>query len=156
MLASAPADHYQRALAAILRDDRIDSVITIFIPPLVTDPADVAAAVAAAARTSPDKPVLGVFMQAAGAPTALAPIPCYAFPESAAIALARVATYGEWRARSGEAPPRLDRVDRERIRAVIDAVLSRGGGWTTAGEATELLAAAGIQSAAGTRRHDGR
>jgi acetate---CoA ligase (ADP-forming) len=147
MLASAPASHYQRALSAILRDDRIDSVITIFIPPLVTDPADVAVAVAAAARASRDKPVLGVFMQAAGAPPALAPIPCYAFPESAAIALAQVATYGEWRARSGEAPPRLDRIDRGRIRAVIDAVLSRGGGWTTAGEATELLAAAGIQSA---------
>ena len=38
MLASAPADHYRRALAAILRDDHVDSVIAIFIPPLVTEP----------------------------------------------------------------------------------------------------------------------
>ena len=46
--------------------------------------------------------------------------------------------------------------DRGRIRAVIDAVLSRGGGWTTAGEATELLAAVGIESGRRTRRHDRR
>ena len=49
MLASAPADHYRRALAAILRDESVDSVIAIFIPPLVTEPDAVAAAIAAAA-----------------------------------------------------------------------------------------------------------
>src|SRR5688572_15853417 len=75
MLASAPADHYRRALATILRDDSVDSVIVIFIPPLVTEPNAVAAAIAAAADGSTDKPVLGVFMRAAGAPCALAPIP---------------------------------------------------------------------------------
>src|SRR3954469_18335164 len=64
MLASAPADHYRRALAAILRDDAVDSVITIFIPPLVTDANPVAAAIAAAVQGSHDKPVLGVFMRA--------------------------------------------------------------------------------------------
>ena len=50
MLASAPADHYRRALAAILRDESVDSVIAIFIPPLVTEPDAVAAAIAEAAR----------------------------------------------------------------------------------------------------------
>ena len=99
MLASAPADHYRRALASILRDDSIDSVITIFIPPLVTEPDDVAAAIAAAVRGFPDKPVVGVFMRTAGAPASLAPIPSYAFPESAALALARVTNYGQWRSR---------------------------------------------------------
>ena len=123
MLASAPADHYRRALAAILRDEQVDSVITIFIPPLVTDPADVAAAVAEAARTAGGKPVLGVFMRAEGAPPTLAPIPCYAFPESAALALARVVKYGEWRAKPLEPRPRLDRFDRAAIRAIIDRVL---------------------------------
>ncbi len=42
MLASAPPDHYRRALASLLRDESVDSVITIFIPPLVTDPDAVA------------------------------------------------------------------------------------------------------------------
>ena len=148
MLASAPADHYRRALAAILRDEQVDSVITIFIPPLVTDPADVAAAVAEAGRTAGGKPLLGVFMRAEGAPPTLAPIPCYAFPESAALALARVVKYGEWRARPQESRPRLDRFDRAAIRTIIDRVLSRGGGWTTADEAASLLTAAGITIAA--------
>jgi acetyl coenzyme A synthetase (ADP forming)-like protein len=148
MLASASPDHYRRALTAILRDDRIDSVITIFIPPLVTDPTEVASAIAAAARTTPGKPVLGVFMRAEGAPPTLAPIPCYAFPESAALALARATTYGQWRSTPAEPLPQLDRFDRGRIRRVIDGVLDRGGGWTTADEATELLGAAGITCAA--------
>ena len=52
----------------MLRDDQIDSVIAIFIPPLVTDPVEVASAVAEAARAVPGKPVLGVFMRAEGAP----------------------------------------------------------------------------------------
>ena len=148
MLASAPPDHYRRALAAILRDDQIDSVITIFIPPLVTDPTEVGTAVADAARTTNGKPVLGVFMRAEGAPDTLAPIPCYAFPESAALALARVATYGEWRSKPTEPAPRLDRFDRVRIRHIVDGVLARGGGWATADEATGLLAAAGMECAA--------
>ena len=148
MLASAPADHYRRALAAILCDEQVDSVITIFIPPLVTDPADVAAAVAQAGRTAGNKPILGVFMRAEGAPPTLAPIPCYAFPESAALALARVVKYGEWRAKPQEPRHRLDRFDRAAIRTTIDRVLSRGSGWTTADEAASLLTAAGITIAA--------
>ena len=41
----------------------------------------------------------------------------------------------------------LDRFDRGRIRRIVDAVVSRGGGWTTAEEVAELLSAAGIDSA---------
>jgi len=148
MLASAPADHYRRALASILRDDSIDSVITIFIPPLVTEPDDVAAAIAAAVRGFPDKPVVGVFMRTAGAPASLAPIPSYAFPESAALALARVTTYGRWRSKPIVPAPVLERFDREEIRRIVERVLGRGGGWALAHEAQDLLTAAGIESAA--------
>jgi acetyl coenzyme A synthetase (ADP forming)-like protein len=149
MLASAPPEHYARALEAILEDEQVDSVIAIFIPPLVTDPGEVAQAIAESARAGPGKPILGVFMRAEGAPAALSPIPCYAFPESAALALARVTRYGRWRARPVAAPPCLDRFDRALIRAVVDGVLRRGGGWTTADEATALLAAAGLDGAIG-------
>jgi acetyl coenzyme A synthetase (ADP forming)-like protein len=147
MLASAPPEHYRRALTAILRDGNVDSVIAIFIPPLVTEPIDVARAIVEASRAAGDKPVLGVFMRAEGAPPTLAPIPCYAFPESAALALARVTTYGEWRAKPIEPQPLLSHFDRGGIRQIIDGVLSRGGGWTTAEEVSGLLAAAGIESA---------
>jgi len=146
MLASAPPDHYRRALAIILGDSQVDSVIAIFIPPLVTDPAAVAAAIAEGARLVTDKPVLGVFMRAEGAPAALAPIPAYAFPESAALALARVTTYGQWRSRPVDSPPLIEGFDRERVRAIVERAVARGGGWATTDEVEGLLAAAGIAS----------
>lgn len=148
MLASAPQEHYERALAVILRDPQVDSVIAIFIPPLVTDPAAVAGAMAKGASGGHGKPVLGVFMRAEGAPGALAPIPSYAFPESAALALARVTAYGKWRARPAEPAPELERFAREEIRAVVDRIIARGGGWADAGEATGMLSAAGVEVAA--------
>jgi len=148
MLASAPPDHYRRALASILRDESVDSVITIFIPPLVTEPNAVAAAIAASVDGTHDKPVLGVFMRAEGAPAALAPIPSYAFPESAALALARVTTYGQWRAKPIIAAPSLERFDQDEVRRIVERVLSRTGGWALPDEAQELLTAAGIESAA--------
>jgi acyl-CoA synthetase (NDP forming) len=147
MLASAPAEHYRRALASILRDESVDSVITIFIPPLVTDPQAVAAAVAAAAAGTPGKPVLGVFMLSEGAPAALAPIPSYAFPESAALALARVTAYGQWRATPPVPAPTLERFDRDAIRRIVERVLHRGAGWALPGEVEALLTAAGIECA---------
>ena len=148
MLASASPDHYRRSLAAILQDDSVDSVITIFIPPLVTEPNEVASAIADASQTVAGKPVLGVFMRAEGAPAALAPIPCYAFPESAAQALARVVAYARWRALPAEPPAVITGVDRARIRTIVAAVLERGGGWVTADEAGDLLTASGISTAA--------
>ena len=147
MLASAPADHYRRALASILRDESVDSLIVIFIPPLVTDPNAVAAAIAAAVEGTHEKPVLGVFMRSEGAPAALAPIPSYAFPESAALALARVTAYGEWRSKPVVAIPALDGFDRDGIRRIVDDVLRRGPGWASPEQAHALLAAAGITGA---------
>ena len=148
MLASAPAEHFARALSLILRDENVDSVLTIFIPPLVTEPDAVAAAIASVAPDAQGKPILGIFMRAEGAPAALASIPSYAFPESAARALARVTHYGEWRAKAvGEVPAFRD-IRAGELRALVDEVLARGGGWLTTDEGRRLLAAAGIASAA--------
>jgi acetyl coenzyme A synthetase (ADP forming)-like protein len=147
MLASAAPEHFRRALAAILRDGGIDSVITIFIPPLVTDPQEVARAIAAAAAGVPEKPVLGVFMRAEGAPPALAPIPSYPFPESAALALARVTAYGAWRAKPVGPVSPLERFDRDGIRQIVDQALAGGAGWIDAAAAQRLLDAAGVTAA---------
>jgi acyl-CoA synthetase (NDP forming) len=103
---------------------------------------------AAAVQGSQDKPVLGVFMRSEGAPAALAPIPSYAFPESAALALARVTAYGRWRSKSIIPAPSLERFDRNEARRIVERVLKRGGGWALPDEAQALLTAAGIDSAA--------
>jgi acetate---CoA ligase (ADP-forming) len=157
MLASAPAEHYRLALRALLRDERVDSVLTIFIPPLVTEPDAVASAIAAAAADVKGKPIMGIFMRAEGAPPNLAPIPCYAFPESAANALAQAAAYGEWKRKPLGTVPHFEDVDSEKAREIVDAALHRGGGWLTPDETQALMDAVGVQTAAMhlTRNVDG-
>ena len=148
MLASAPPEHYERALSAILRDDQVDSAIVIFIPPLVTQPDAVAAAIAEGGRHGGAKPILGVFMRAEGAPASLGGIPSYAFPESAAVALARAAAYGRWRRLPLTTPLPLTGIDEERARQTVRTVLERGGGWTTPEEGQALMSAVGIATPA--------
>ena len=149
MIASAPAAHYERTLAAVLRDDRIDSALAIFIPPVVTDPDAVAHAIRAAATSRPGKPVLAIMMSSGRSPEALAPIPVYAFPEAAAGALARAARYGEWLATPETGPAPDLGLDMAVIRRHVDAGLARGGGWLTPVEAQDVIAAAGIPIAPG-------
>lgn len=146
MLASASPDQYRRALRLLLDDDRVDIVVVIFIPPLVTNADHVAAAIAEAASGGADKPVAGVFMRSQAAPAALAAVPCFGFPEPAAIALARVAKYGEWRRRRpGPVSPLRD-LQPALARLIVESAMQRGGGWLTPVEANALMAAVGIST----------
>ncbi|HEX2343381.1 MAG TPA: GNAT family N-acetyltransferase [Vicinamibacterales bacterium] len=147
MLASAPAEHFKRGLAAVLRDEHVDSVLVIFIPPLVTESDAVAAAIVESARHAADKPVAAIFMRADGAPAALAGIPCFAFPEAAAIALARAAAYGAWRQKPADTIPVFEDLDRDRAQGVVENVLARGGGWMTPDESQALMGSIGIATA---------
>jgi acyl-CoA synthetase (NDP forming) len=108
LIASASADDYERALRAVLADDGVDAVIVIFIPPLVTQPDDVARAIATAAAGA-TKPVLAGFLAMEGTPQALRAgpraIPSFRYPESAAHALAHAVTYTRWRQRPEGAVP---------------------------------------------------
>jgi acetyl coenzyme A synthetase (ADP forming)-like protein len=49
MLASAPPEHFTRAMEIVAADDSVDAIIAIYIPPLVTDPQAAADAIAAGA-----------------------------------------------------------------------------------------------------------
>ena len=125
MLASAPPEHYRKALKILLDEEKLDSVLVIFIPPIATDPDAVAVAIVEGAKGS-RKTVLATFMSAKGTPAVLAPIPCYPFPESAAIALARAAAYGEWQKEPPGKVPTLTGIDVERARAVIGRARAPG------------------------------
>jgi acyl-CoA synthetase (NDP forming) len=81
-------------------------------------------------------------------PEALAPVPCYVFPESAAAALARVVGYARWRAQPPGAVARLQQFDRERTRTLVERALHSGDGWLGPVDAFGLLEAAGITTAA--------
>jgi acetyl coenzyme A synthetase (ADP forming)-like protein len=144
MLAAAPPKHYGDVMRIVLHDPNVNSVIVIFIPPLVTSADEVAQAISHAIARGPHKPVVGVFMRSAAAPEALAAIPCFAFPEPAAIALSRVSAYGEWRRTPPGTVPSLNGMSPRLARAVVDAARQRGGGWLSAVESNALMAAAGI------------
>lgn len=143
MLASAPPEHYGAVLNLVLTDPNVDCVLVIFIPPLVTDADDVATAIARAADRF-EKPIAGIFMRSDEAPAALSAVPCFAFPEPAAIAMSRVAAYGEWRQQPAGVIPSLPDVQPALARLVVERALERGGGWLTAVEANALIAAVGI------------
>lgn len=149
MIASATAEQYREAIRVVAADPNVDALVVIFIPPLVTRGADVARAIAEGARElKGKKPVLTVFMSAHGVPEELkaadVDVPSYAFPEAAAIALARVARYGEWRERPWAAPPRLEGLRRDEAAAIVATALHRGGGWLTPDEVQALLSCYGL------------
>ena len=146
MLATAAADDYARAIPLLLKDPGIDSLLTIFIPPLVTNPTDVARAITDSARDS-EKPVLATFFGASGVPEILAPVPCYTFPESAARALAHAVTYAAQRtAPVGTVPPFSD-INGTTARAIVEHARAHGGGWLSPVSCDALLHACAIPTA---------
>jgi acyl-CoA synthetase (NDP forming) len=143
MVASATAEQYQQCTRLLLADGNVDALLVIFIPPLVTRAEDVARAIVAGAAGT-TKPILTSFMGARGAPSALAQIPSYRFPEAAVVALSHATTYGAWRRRPRGSVWRLDDGPRDVVRTVINSALTRGEGWLTPIEAQALLEAIGI------------
>jgi acetyl coenzyme A synthetase (ADP forming)-like protein len=147
MIASASPEQYERAIATLLEDERVDSLLVIFIPPLVTLMEDVAAAVRRAVAANSGKPVIAIFMSVKGAQPLVAPVPAFQFPEAAAVALARATAYGTWRDQPPSPVPELSDGDRPRARAIVTRALERGGGWLTPEESQALLESAGISVA---------
>ena len=139
MIASATPEQYRRALDVVIADPSVDSVITIFIPPLVTEPDAVAQAIREAAEHT-SKPVLASFLGTHGLRPQLAPVPSFAFPEAAATALAHVTRYGEWlRSPAPAAEPLPDNI-RVALRTFIAGAPREG--WLPPSGCEALLAAA--------------
>jgi acetyl coenzyme A synthetase (ADP forming)-like protein len=155
MIASASAETYGRALTVLLSGDEIDSVLVIFTPPLVIRSDDVATAVLhaaeSAARAGHAKPVLASFLGAELAPSALrselATVPCFTYPETAARALKRAVTYGEWRTRPIGTPAAFNDVDANAARRILEQPPEDG--WITGERALSVLKAYGIPVASG-------
>ncbi|HSM50904.1 MAG TPA: acetate--CoA ligase family protein [Thermoanaerobaculia bacterium] len=145
MIASATADQYALSLATLLEDPELDAALAINVTPVLSDPHDILERIADVARGS-GKPVLAVMMArdefyaaVKGRPE-LPPV--YAFPESAARALARLAAYGEWRRRPADEPlPELP-MDDAAIAAELDG--ADADGYLPPERAFRVLELAGI------------
>jgi acetyl coenzyme A synthetase (ADP forming)-like protein len=149
MLAAATDEHYDHALRAVADDPNVDAVITIFLPPLATQPEDVACAIAAAVEdVAGRKPVLAVFMSAQELPNLSTRdrgrVPGYRTPEPAAIALAHAARYAAWREQPLESPPTFPDIQHDEAGLLVAEALRRGGDWLTPGEVRQLLSLYGV------------
>lgn len=148
MLASGGPESYGKTLKLLLADPSVDSVIVLFIPPLVTAADDVAAALMAACTPPPSKPVLACFVGAQGTPAALrgtTAVPSYTFPESAARALGHASARASWLRRPAGALPAFADVDAPAARAIVATAFAREvRPWLHADEVRHLLHAYGI------------
>jgi acyl-CoA synthetase (NDP forming) len=152
MIASATPEQYARAIAAVGDDPAVDAVVAMYVPPMVSRPEEIAAAIARGAGDVPaHKPVLCVFLSSKGAPALLSQgprgkLPAFSYPENAAMALAAAERYGRWRTRPRGRALTLNRLAETTIRAVVDRVLEGADGprWLDADDLATVLRAAGI------------
>ena len=159
LVASATAEQYERALRVVLADPEVDAVLAMFVPPLVTEAADVAHAIARAAGDAGAKPVVACFLGRAGVPDALRggsdsrTVPSFAFPEAAAHALARAAELADWRRRPPGTLPGFHDIDEAAARRLVDEHLlghhgegpdGADGVWLDAPASAALLGCFGI------------
>ena len=150
MIASATPEAYRQAVEAVLADEGVDSVLMIFIEPLVTRPEPVAEAIRTAVAGT-DKTVLACFMMARGAPELLRlgegrRVPSFIFPEDAIRALALATAHAERTARPAGHAPELAGLDRAAARRRLAAAREAAGpdGWLTPDEVLGLMADYGI------------
>jgi acyl-CoA synthetase (NDP forming) len=150
LLGSATGATFEAVIPALLQDKRLDSLIVLFVPPVVAGAEEVAVAIQdAVGRACTDKPVLAVLISRDGTPAALregdSAVASFAYPESAARALGLAAARAEWLRRPIGAVPAAPEVDRPAARRIVDEALTgRDKVWLNADATRRLLTAYGI------------
>jgi acetyl coenzyme A synthetase (ADP forming)-like protein len=145
MIASATPEQYRRAIPILLNDPAVDSLIVVYVPPVVSDPQAIAEAIAAGTRDAGSgKPVLVTFTYAQGPPKTLRGLPTYAFPERAATALARVTTYAEWRRTATPAVHTRPSFQYHEVRARLQKAVDNRVDWLSPADVEDVLRSAGL------------
>lgn len=155
MTADSSAETYRQALDVLSRDDCVDIVIVIFVPPIPVQSEAVADVIREAAPEfrKRGKTLVASFMGSRGTGIECYTeeggcIPSFTFPEHAAAALARACEYSEWLQRPKGAIPKLTGIDREKARQVVASALKRSSTrplWLEDSEILELLTSYGIR-----------
>jgi acyl-CoA synthetase (NDP forming) len=159
MIASAGAEHYRQTIEMLLCCDEIDVLVVIYIPVDTAQRPAILQAIGAGIEAGRraggmPKPVLASLMAEEGATQPLAltheSIPTYAFPETTARVLSKVAEYAEWRTRPVGMFLEFDDSDVESARDVCrQALAQRGSGWLSTEESRQVLTAMGLPVAPG-------
>ncbi len=171
MIASAPAESYRRTIETLVAEQACDAILAIFVPPLVTDPHDVAREIRAAAANADGVSVAAVFMTGEEIPAELAAhatgggsgerptatkgsgeraaraelrVPGFDFPEDAARALSHAVRYARWRKRPAGTVVRPSGCRPAAAAAIVARNLAGGGGWLSPRDVTALLECYGL------------
>lgn len=145
--AATPAD-YARAIQTVAKEEAVDSMMVIFIPPLPEKLDEVAAEILNGVRTADRRvTVVSTFMATKGVSGQLSDgtihIPSYPFPELAAQALARATDYGRWLASTSGTRPKFT-VKRSEAVAIVARALGAREGWLSPASVEALLRCYGI------------
>jgi acetate---CoA ligase (ADP-forming) len=148
MIATASATDYRRTLQTLADADACDAIITIFVPSLVVDAAEVAAAVCEFAQANPSVPIAAAFMVSDGVPSELGSelvrVPGYEFPEDAAGAVALAVRHGRWRAREAGSVPSFEGFRSVEAAAIISEELARDEAWLSPASVVQLFHCYGL------------
>jgi acetate---CoA ligase (ADP-forming) len=147
LIGSATPQTFAAVMPWVLSDPDVDAVIALVTATAVADPDEVLAALAAATAADTRKTVLAVVT--GGATTsAVGDLPCFAYPETAASVLGRVAERAEWLRRpiGRVQDAEVDRGAADTI--VATALAAAGTGWLDPAAVSALLTAYGIPTAA--------
>ena len=158
--AAAPPEEFHQAIVRALQREDVDSVITVFVPPVSTPPEPYAEAIRTAGASCDDKPVVSTFLAGEGLPEGLTvcdgdgvalrgSIPSYPYPERAVTALVRAWHYAEWLRRPADEPLEYEDIDRRRARDLVSTLSSANAGVEsfelTQGQVRQLLECYGIE-----------
>ncbi len=148
MIASAPLEHYEKTLDAVLSDENIDAALVIYLPFLGLKDTDVAQAVCRAKELHPMKPLIGIFMTESAFFTsdvvAKANTPFFMYVEEAVGALARLCEQSAWVRKPAGTIPLLPS-KKEEIAKLFSAAASEGRAELTTQESLAVLDAAGVR-----------
>jgi acetyltransferase len=147
MIAAAGPKEYVMAMKAILADRRVDALITIFVPPIVTKEIEIAHSIVKASKDY-NKTVLSCFLgRTEDSPGFVYltdhDIPSYLFPESAVKSLAAMVAYRSYLERP-KGKVKTYRVDRKRARRAFRKAAKEKRVWLRELEAFDVLKAYGF------------
>src|SRR5215510_7233355 len=105
MTANGGPEQYRACLEALYDEPGLDSILVIFIPPLVTPSSEVAQVISEVVGALPHhhRPIAAVFLDPQSRLSIIkageSVVPVYDFPEGAVAAISAAARYGSWRAK---------------------------------------------------------
>jgi len=149
MIAGAGGEEFRKTLDIVKNDDRYDSIVPIFVPPVTVDQLDVARNIHEALAEA-EKTVLVCFMGAGLSSEGMDylrenGIPVYIFPEAIAKTLATTYRH-QMNVSRPQGKFKTFTVDSAKVEAIVESALARGKEAIVGDEALAILAAYGIRT----------